>query len=53
METTVTIPKAEYDTLKTHFNLLRCLEALGVDEWEGYEDAMEMHLTWLRQEGEK
>lgn len=33
---TVTITKAEYDDLWEDRVFLRCLEAAGVDNWEGY-----------------
>lgn len=41
-EPTVTIPKSEYDQLMHDADKLSCLEALGVDNWQGYDDAMEM-----------
>lgn len=35
-EETVTIKKSEYDDLLEDSNFLRCLRAMGVDNWEGY-----------------
>ena len=37
---TITIPKSEYDSLIRDKVLLRALNAAGVDNWEGYEHAM-------------
>lgn len=38
----VTIPKEEYDTLKRDSEFLSCLEACGVDNWDGYYEAQLM-----------
>ena len=38
---TVTIPKTVYDDLKRDAFWLRCLEGAGVDNWEGYDFAIE------------
>ncbi len=38
-EETVTIPKAEHQTLLQDSQFLRALEAAGVDNWDGYEYA--------------
>lgn len=38
----VTITKAEYEQLQIDSDKLSCLEAIGVDNWQGYDDAMEM-----------
>lgn len=40
-EEMVTITLKEYNSLKWNRNLLECLEAAGVDNWEGYSDALE------------
>jgi len=40
MEEIVTITKAEYDNLKEDRAWLRCLESAGVDNWEGYDQAI-------------
>ena len=37
---TVTIPKSEYELLLDASRKLAALEAGGVDNWEGYDDAM-------------
>ena len=41
-EETVTIKKSEYEELLKDSNWLACLEAAGVDNWQGYDDAREM-----------
>lgn len=41
----VTIPKEEYESLLDDRAKLSCLEACGVDNWTGYDDAMEMYRT--------
>ena len=41
-EPTVTITKAEYEQLKRDSEWLGCLEAAGVDNWDGYDEAREM-----------
>lgn len=40
-EETVTISKKEYDSLKDDAFRLQCLEGAGVDNWQGYDFAME------------
>lgn len=42
MGETVTITKEEYERLVRDSELLGCLEACGVDNWNGWDDAMEM-----------
>jgi hypothetical protein len=42
MEETVTISKSEYKQLKKDSEWLGFLEAAGVDNWEGYDYAIEM-----------
>lgn len=43
---TVTIPKSEYSKLKSSEVKLEFLEAHGVDNWNGYEDAIEEFHNW-------
>ena len=38
---TVTITKMEYDKLSRDSDLLNCLRNAGVDNWDGYEFALE------------
>lgn len=40
---TVTIPKKEYDELLDDSHLLNCLRAVGVDNWQGWDDAIDMY----------
>ncbi|MBX0320246.1 hypothetical protein [Shouchella clausii] len=42
MSETATITKKEYDLLLEDSAFLSCLEACGVDNWDGYADAREM-----------
>lgn len=39
---TVTITVAEYEQLLQDADKLSCLEGAGVDNWDGYDMAMEM-----------
>ena len=39
---TITIKKEEYDMLVQNSNMLDALHECGVDNWEGYGDAMRM-----------
>lgn len=41
-EQTINIPKSEYDELLRKADLLDALYAAGVDNWDGYSEAMEM-----------
>lgn len=41
-ENTVTISKEEYDKLISAQNLLNALISAGVDNWEGYDIAVEL-----------
>lgn len=40
-EETVTIPKIHYDALVARRDKLEALEAAGVDNWDGYSEAMQ------------
>jgi len=42
MEETVTISKNEYERLLKDSNWLGCLEAAGVDNWQGLDEAREI-----------
>lgn len=39
---TVTLTIKEYDEMIEQLRFLDCLEACGVDNWQGYEDAHDM-----------
>lgn len=42
-EEVITIPKKTYQSLLRAAHFLDCLNALGIDNWEGYQDACDMH----------
>jgi len=42
MVETVTIPKGEYYRLLEDKDYLACLETCGVDNWQGFDDAIDM-----------
>ena len=42
MEETITISKEEYESLLEDQKLLQCLQDAGVDNWSGYDYAIEM-----------
>ena len=42
MELNITISKKEYEELIEDQKLLQCLQDAGVDNWSGYDYAMEM-----------
>lgn len=48
---TVTIPKAEYDSLRRDACLLQALEHGGVDNWDWYGDALTEYRKLLEAEG--
>lgn len=41
----ITITKKEYEQLLDDSRKLSCLECCGVDNWGGWDDAMEMYKT--------
>ena len=41
-EETITISKKEYEQLQKDQWFLQCLQGAGVDNWEGYDYAIEM-----------
>ena len=41
-EEMVTITKTEYERLRKRDNFLECLEVAGVDNWNGYDYAVEI-----------
>jgi len=41
-EETITITKKEYNQLVDNSRFLTCLEACGVDNWIGFDDAHDM-----------
>lgn len=43
MEEYVTISKEQFDQLQEDSNFLECLQNAGVDNWEGYDYAVELY----------
>lgn len=43
MEETITISKKEYDQLIDDSKFLECLRGAGVDNWDGYDFALEVY----------
>lgn len=43
---TISIPRAEYESLKRQAAFLAMLQIAGVDNWEGYDIAREMAGPW-------
>ena len=43
LEEMITISITEYDALLDDRKMLYCLQGAGVDNWQGYDDAMEMY----------
>lgn len=43
MEETITITVAEHKKLLAAQSKLSCLEATGVDDWDGYDEAMDKY----------
>jgi len=44
------ITDARYEELLDSELQLRALEAAGVDNWDGYDEAMKLHRQWLEEE---
>lgn len=40
---TITIPMADYQSMVDRLEWLDCLEAAGVDNWQGYDEAQRMY----------
>lgn len=47
---TVTITRKEYDGLLKDSEWLGCLEAAGVDNWQGYDDACDIYRGLTKEE---
>lgn len=52
-EQTITITKAEYNSLVKDSLLLGFLEENGVDNWEGYDEAMSEYHKVLKHGGDR
>lgn len=47
----ISISEEEYETLLNDSILLNCLQMMGVDNWDGYDEAIERYNEILEQEG--
>lgn len=46
----ITITQKEYDELQDESAMLAALDAAGVDNWSGYDDALNMLAEWEEEE---
>lgn len=46
----ISISEEEYETLLKDSILLNCLQMMGVDNWDGYDEAIEQYNEILEQE---
>ena len=46
----ITISEEEYDSLLKDSILLNCLQMTGVDNWDGYDEAIEQYNEIMEQE---
>ena len=46
----ITISEEEYDSLLKDSILLNCLQMMGVDNWDGYDEAIEQYNEIMEQE---
>ena len=46
----ISISEDEYDALLRDSILLNCLQMMGVDNWDGYDDAIEQYQEILSQD---
>ena len=51
MEDKIELTKEEYDILQKRDLKLSALESCGVDNWNGYDDAMDMYQDLLKEAG--
>jgi len=47
----ISISEEEYEALLNDSILLNCLQMMGVDNWDGYNEAIEQYNEILEQEG--
>lgn len=52
LEPTVTITVKEYESLQRDLQWLNAIECAGVDNWEGYEEAMNILEEWENEEND-
>ena len=46
----ISISEDEYDALLRDSILLNCLQMMGVDNWDGYDDAIEQYQEIVQEE---
>lgn len=46
----ISISEKEYDSLLKDSILLNCLQMMGVDNWDGYDEAIEQYNEIMKQE---
>lgn len=46
----ISISEEEYETLLNDSIFLNCLQMMGVDNWDGYDEAIEQYNEILQQE---
>ena len=46
----ISISEEEYKTLLNDSILLNCLQMMGVDNWDGYDDAIEQYQEIVQEE---
>ena len=46
----ISISEEEYDSLLKDSILLNCLQMMGVDNWDGYDEAIEQYNEIMEQE---
>ena len=42
----IVIDKLEYEKLLSAYVMLQCLKDVGVDNWDGYDYAVELYRKW-------
>ena len=47
----ISISEEEYEALLNDSIFLNCLQMMGVDNWDGYDEAIEQYNEILEQEG--
>jgi hypothetical protein len=52
MEGTVTITKKQYEGLLDDSDFLEALRQAGVDNWDGWDHAVEIQKEWLEEDAE-
>jgi len=48
-ENMLIVPREDLERLEQRDYLLQCLESYGVDNWEGFDDAMNNFRSWMKE----